>query len=135
MDTVCFETAKKLKDAGFEQPKFDAGQFWYNHKGELAVITHGGEYQTGFTMINGLREVWTLEDDTAERFFAPTAAEILRHLPGLCIIASKDVNGKQHFPSGHFGIFYLSESDDEGHETKYWNDSPAEAAANAWLFY
>lgn len=77
---VSFETAKALKAAGFPQPKPEAGQFWYtvDESPKLAVITHSPEFNLGFTVLNGLHEVWMAEEDDifTQATFAPTAADI-----------------------------------------------------------
>lgn len=37
-DIISFETAKALKEAGFPQPEFETGQFWYNDLGALTFV-------------------------------------------------------------------------------------------------
>lgn len=73
------ETARKLKEAGLSQPKFEVGQFWYKErypggtaaKQVLCVFSEldfipldGGNYPTG------------------EAVFAPTITDIMPHLDG-----------------------------------------------------
>ena len=76
-NVVTPETARKLKEAGFKQPKFEAGQFWYKErypggiaaKWVLCVFSEldfipldGGNFPTG------------------EAVFVPTATDVLRTL-------------------------------------------------------
>lgn len=91
---VSFETAKRLKQAGFPQPEYETGQFWYGDTGKLCVITHAGEYLTGFTVLNGLREIWDLEGKDSDAVFAPTATDILREIgkPDLLKIAGQNID-------------------------------------------
>lgn len=68
LDIVTFETAKKLKEAGFPQPSLEDGQFWYSSKEQVICFGH--------TVDN-----WC-ETDYDVSAFAPTATDILRQIPG-----------------------------------------------------
>ena len=64
MNTVSFETAKRLKEAGFPQPDPEFGQFWYHNAGsQIAIMEsndaggHIGKFIRFFGTVNGsLRE-------------------------------------------------------------------------------
>ena len=74
---VTYETAARLKEAGFPQPVTELGQIWYRNGilgvamvafGEIEVwqpLDVGGEWQR-------------FSDEDAECVFAPTATDILR---------------------------------------------------------
>jgi len=126
---VTFETAQRLKAAGFPQPKFDVGQFWWGDTGKLCIITHGGEYRTGFSVLNGLREIWTLEYDTSDpsSFFAPTAADILAALGCEYVFWYDESEKLSMFFVCKTGASYRDAGKPIGHI------NPAEAAAAAWL--
>ena len=74
MNHVTFETARKLKDAGFPQPEMERGQSWYSVNGHEILITGtSGKYAHGV-------------DESSHRYtallpgaltFAPTATDIL----------------------------------------------------------
>lgn len=61
---ISFETAVRLKEAGFPRPAPRDGQFWYTKHGRIGTVTD--------------EAAWT---DNGE-VFAPTATDILEHLPG-----------------------------------------------------
>jgi len=60
---VTFETAKRLKDAGFPQPETCFGQVWYLNHNERPVLIGSAEG----TITQG-----------QERVFAPSATDILK---------------------------------------------------------
>jgi hypothetical protein len=82
MDVVSFETAKKLKEAGFPQPEPAFGQVWYKSAGSPIIVTSG--WEAGFAFV-GPRSAMT-QTTYMKRFqeqngvFAPTATDILRHI-------------------------------------------------------
>lgn len=86
MDIVSFETAKKLKEAGFPQPTPAPGQFWHEgNEGGLFVIGRVyGDKMTG-CYIESERTPQHLVFERAtmngKEIFAPTATDILRLLP------------------------------------------------------
>lgn len=114
------ETAKRLKKAGFPQPKPDEGQVWYNSAGTVYVVT----YSYGKTcdyVVRGSNNVWIERGLNDGEVFAPTATDILAHLPGWSLEYTE--NGWVCF-----------ESILGGHRDFTPNSNPAEAAAEAWFF-
>ena len=117
---VSFETAKRLKEAGFPKPRPDEGQIWYNAAGIMYVIT----YSYGKTcdyVVRGSNNVWLERGLNDGEVFGPTATDIMQHLPGWSLMFTE--TGWICFPS------------------KYWfgkpdfsSSNPAEAAAEAWFF-
>ena len=108
-------TARRLKKAGFRQPKFEVGQLWYKERypggtaakwvlcifSELDFIPlDGGNYPEG------------------EAVYAPTAPDILPEL------------------GDHWTIDFWALSDEwvcrHDNGARYYNDNPAEACAEAW---
>ncbi len=115
-DIVTFETAVRLKEAGFPQPFPQAGMFGYNDAGYLFVKTHDGHTSNnryGSVLLNGGNDNITLsKNDFKFVVFAPTATDILRELGPLFDL------------SYDCAEFWCGDK-------KGWN--PAEAAAEAWL--
>lgn len=110
---VSFETAKRLRDAGFPQPNVERGQSWYNREGSLQIIAHDPTYPKEFNSL--IREhAW---------IFAPTATDILRSLPGYNLAFATE-NGWHCFFMSIDGVIYAENSH---------KDNPAEAAAIAYL--
>ena len=74
MDIVTFETALKLKEAGFPQPRFTPGiwQFWYGHGGLLGVSMQVDRIHEAEGSI--------LHVPNPSLIFAPTAADVLQEL-------------------------------------------------------
>lgn len=114
-DTATFETAARLKEAGFPQPTPEAGQFWYNPDfgpflvGKLWMVD--GRLRNIFYPDTGKvvnKEIRLFPDCV----FAPTATDILRELGPLFDL------------SYDCAEFWCGDKKD-------WN--PAEAAAEAWL--
>lgn len=115
-DIVTFETAVRLKEAGFPQPTPEAGQWWYNPNGILFVVYLAHEtvelHEMGRrnTSVGHYWEDWT---------FAPTATDILRETP-------------------EYFLWKYKTKDMWGLSLSVWYDyvqksNPAEAAAEAWL--
>jgi hypothetical protein len=90
---VSYETALRLRAAGFPQPKPEAGQMWYDPYSTAHVVTdvdtaHSGDdvapercvYLAPITEQVDYTEVLDTEDFTAGWRFAPGPAEILREL-------------------------------------------------------
>lgn len=76
---VDFETAKALKERGYEQPMPEAGQFWYDEQGGVFVVCMTGRNETNFC--SHIRE-WNLSfvlsiKGFGNMFFAPTSADLL----------------------------------------------------------
>lgn len=123
---VSFETAKRLKEAGFPQPEPEFGQFWYNGSDLLVVVKYLGAKEWIACPLSGAN--WTRLFSAAfqrpivfgEPVFAPSATDILRELgPGFVL----------YFDSP--GRWVLSENNPYGLCTNHEN--PAEASAEAWL--
>jgi hypothetical protein len=106
MTHVTFETAKRLKEAGLPQPKkTEKGQYWFAN-GELILFA-------GCEQV----EVRMFEHDMV---FAPTATDIMRHLPGWALYY-------------HEGVWCCALVEDEFVIAEFRSDNPAEAAAEAFL--
>jgi hypothetical protein len=117
MNTVTFETAKRLKEAGFPQPVPKDGQFWYRPSGGIGyidIVDSDGEI---YALLNG--EVKGVKGfDSA--IFAPAATDILKEIP---------------FVSLSFEVY------ETRFEFRVWeglkliakHENPHEAAALAWL--
>lgn len=128
-NVISYETAKRLKEAGFNPKGLAVGQVWYNGFGAPSVIVRnlGDEFSTGETHWNGcsLENGETGNDFSESRiinncFFAPTATDILKELPGHTI----------HYKSkGSTWVVWSYEPDD----MMFQHESPAEVAALAWL--
>ena len=85
MSHVTHATAARLKAAGFPQPAFATGQFWYNQYGEASFVGRrdvrektGEETFFCTSVRSGRTEEITPVHEGA--FFAPTAEDILREL-------------------------------------------------------
>jgi len=132
---VNYETSVRLKEAGFPQPKPEAGQFWYlpllgsiNGENPPYCINFVGQEDIYFSRVGG---IVTEREHVGNRLsvsmflkaatFATTAADILREL-GFRFYLIYDETTSQWFlnkPDSAFDI---------------WDaDNPAEAAALAWL--
>lgn len=73
-------TSKRLKAAGFPQPKYKRGQFWYDADGiEFMVFGFNGETISGtYLQRGGYFGGGKVDKGDC---FAPTAADILKELP------------------------------------------------------
>lgn len=114
---VTFETAKRLKDAGFPQPEPATGQIWYGPKDKTAYLINEVSHKTiYFIALGDYGNEEILEAKHLYLFvFAPTATDILRELQyaDLTFRSGKFRVTLEHIISSH--------------------DNPAEAAAVAWL--
>ena len=112
MSHVTPETARRLKDAGFQQPeKPGIGQAWIFDIADH-VLTVGSVIEIqGIPIIMGNAEV-----------FCPTATDIMQHLPGWYLAFSKNQ-------------FVCLSFDEEGSAPdSFVHENPAEACAKAWFF-
>jgi len=119
-NTVSFETASRLKAAGFPQPEPEAGQVWY--EGQKAYVLGKIEQrQLHGVYLDG--ECFEACDINAMRddIFAPTATDILAQLPSAANI-SKPFNAE-------LWLCVYGENEDNWTES----NNPAEAAALAWF--
>ena len=83
---VTFDTAKRLKEAGFPQPTPQVGQFWYQeYTGKLTIIyevQEGQVYRHNIPPGKGsLSAQCDLTSFLEATIFAPTATDILQLLP------------------------------------------------------
>lgn len=84
LNTVSFDFAKKLKNAGFPQPKSGDSQFWFDESGvflllirEIDGILYPCDPNTG--QIDRMFDIGEVTE--YEAFFAPTAQQIIDDLP------------------------------------------------------
>lgn len=119
MDIVSFETAKKLKEAGFPQPEYIALGFGYTDNGTRFYIE---ECRFPMGGVNGM-------------YFAPTATDIMREI----------YNHFEEMPGYSVEIILFPR--DDGYQIRIFEDLPfdamkpvvkfgkiaAGAAALAWL--
>jgi hypothetical protein len=122
-NVVTFETAKRLKDAGFPQPEPKAGQGWYDP--DFGLFLCGKRC----LVYNRQRNIFYLDTGHTlnkqitlfqECVFAPTATDILRQISGVML-----------FDKGKAEMWIMLNHDD-----KYFvfhEGDPAELAARAWL--
>jgi len=105
---VTFETAKRLKEAWFPQPKkTEKGQEWFAND---EPILFAGCEQVEVRMFG------------QDMVFAPTATDILAHLPGWYLTHAS-------------GVWVCLSFDDEGNPPdSFRHTNPAEAVAKAWFF-
>ena len=121
---VSFETARRLKEAGFKQPEPEFGQVWLSSaKGYPNIIIGATKQQVNYAAL----DVYVVYNDLRRDFemsfvFAPTATDILREIPGHNLAFSTE-NGWHCFFMDFNGIIY----------SDFQSDNPAEAAALAWL--
>lgn len=130
---VSFETAKRLKDAGFPQPEFDTGQFWYNQYKAITFVGRwevpdGGVDKSFCCMSVSSGRTDKIVPVKHDAFFAPTATDILEqltdHVAFYYVVGLSEA--RRCWQCIGFSIF--------DHPEKYWfAENPAEAAALAWL--
>lgn len=121
---VTFETAVKLKEAGFPQPSFAPLQWWYSPAEQLLLACSFEKKpaaQSPYRFIDQTRpdspDFWA----SIKSFcYAPTAPDIL-----------KDAKGLYLSPMMHddWGVFVAGSREMVG----YHHENPAEACAEAWL--
>lgn len=115
MSHVTFETARRLAEAGYPQPKKpQIGQTWiFSFLPDTALMI--GSQIEGPIPWHGLFH--------ATETFLPTATDILAHLPGWNLA----------FTTVSRWICYWEDID--GNVTEFiGHENPAEAAAEAWFF-
>jgi len=130
---VTFETAKRLKEAWFpQQPKnyglyfvesFTAGgkkREWGSIVAKFGIDTIlVGSFRGQTTIIHNCCKI---KFESEKAFFAPTATDILAHLPGWYLTFSN-------------GEWVCLSFDNEGNAPDTFRSSnPAEAASDAWFF-
>ena len=136
-DIVSFETAKRLKEAGFPQPEeFSVGDWWwamivrdehsefsypYNERFFLRACVEKGRLEV-VVQTNGCGV--SLEEDYC--YFAPTATDILVRLPDLTAL----------YKWRHENVWcvdYQTQDPPLLTGTPHRHKNPAEACAEAWL--
>lgn len=123
MDIVTFETAVKLKEAGFVQPTTGKGQFWYSNADLPFFVTGrlGMHFYGLFVGIGGMSLRHEMKE-VVRMTFAPTSTDILKESKGVLELRTS----KHHAWICSFNKMYF-----EHHPIM--RDTPAEAAAEAWL--
>ncbi len=136
---VTFETAQRLKEAGFPQPEFEPGQIWHrkNKEGQnerqyivknwLANRVFAIECATGSFYKD---VVFNSKDLTGHNYamwskslvFAPTATDILRQMPGFSVLFLDNGNSAGWTVLNHANECFA-----------FHEHNPAEAVAQAWL--
>lgn len=134
-DIVTFETAVRLKEAGFPQPQPGAGQWWHNPDFGLFVVgikwfADNREYRIFYPGTG--KSVLKAQAMFLKCAFAPTATDILREMPNYFYIR------KYKHQTNDIQIFSIfceeREADDDLSQiAKGVSQNPAEAAAEAWL--
>ena len=138
MNIVTFETARKLKEAGFPQPDPAFCQFWYigrSQASEPVFITGAdksliyyawGEWSEGVvpdaSSVRNGQEFYG-----ADPIFAPTVTHLL---PPGCFLA-REISYKT--PSGERWVIYDRETMQVLNLDNPDSDNAAESAAAAWL--
>ena len=139
-NVVSFETARRLKEAGFPQPQFDIRQTWYSIGGvwppetEIYIAEKNEKAMRFITVsiwhhaITGVQEAEReCEIYGDEVVFAPTATDILREL-GCNYVLWFDESPK-------IKRYFCAKTGDSFSEAgkPFEHIEPAEAAALAWL--
>ena len=133
-NVVTFETAKRLKEAGFPQPEPERGQVWYLPNSVPAYCygkcagDSGPFYLFMYSEEKGLevysRNLVKWSSEINEISFAPTATDIMWHLP----------SDYELYYSERNEDFVLHIRDERNEISDFFHDqNPAEAAAAAWL--
>lgn len=107
MDIVTFETAKRLKDAGFPQPAPAFGQFWYDDRGVLFFVVES--FDENPIPFNG---IWVIEK----------AGEVIH--------VNRGVFSESLIYAPSATDIWICVSPEQ---KEFIHDNPAEAAALAWL--
>ena len=114
---VSFETAKALKEAGYPQPEFEAGQFWYDLDGTLFIKS-----RHPFRFLSPESGgIWILDISFEERFYAPSSTEIIEH------VGKENPGARLYFEVGLWNAFDGWRNLSPNHE------NPAEAAAQLFI--
>lgn len=123
MRHVTFETAKRLAEAGFPQPEPQRGQLWYNKAGAEYIIILADNLGMCDYSISPSGKVWLGRGLNDEELFAPTATDILFHLPGWNLAYTTACGWIAYWDAPG-----LAEPIQFSHE------NPAEVCAMAWFF-
>jgi len=116
-----FETALKLRDAGFPQPEFSDGQRWYNKalnlKNIISIIENYGGYI--FSCDRSGNFYGPVELGKMPLVFAPTVQDILEQIPSFKLTFNWS-----------YGLWDCRRF---GHWDCQENESAVEACAAAWF--
>ena len=95
MQHVTFDTAKRLKEAGFPQMEPEFGQVWYDTNEMPCLIFEGDSMKNVWTACPGRDYGQRVHVGTLKRnyTFAPTATDILRELPESFYLHKHILNG------------------------------------------
>lgn len=124
MNVVSFETAKRLKEAGFPQPEIN----------EEGIGYYWARVENNSPMLYAISKTWLYEPDTIElAAYAPTACELL--LDGWILVR----NSKYSFEGDDYWV--CCQEEEWADRILKWKGSfytyarnPAEAAAEAWMY-
>lgn len=128
MEIVTFETAKKLKEAGFPQPEPNTGQFWYDKEGDILIVsekkTDCGFFYGRYPNDSG---IFATSCENEDIVYAPTVTDILREL-GQKYVLWYDESPK-------IQIWFCAKTADlpQDAQQPFGHTNPAEAAALAWM--
>ena len=134
MDIVSFETAKKLKAAGFPEPEFACWQVWYNALGIGTFLGRkvliGGEMHFSCYSLGSGRVMDMIVGHGDGTTFAPTVEDILAQpiAEGYGVSRQYDTT-----KSGLSWVCCPTEWDAPEMVSAYHETSAAEAAALAWI--
>ncbi len=123
MHTVTVLTSRYLFFDGFKQPDPAVGQTWYLSQSGTSVIVVGKKFSK--VVYPESERVWKM-DVKGIGIFAPTAADIMRELPGWNLTYATEIG---------WHVWW-----DDGTEQEYCeplvftHENPAEAAAMAWFY-
>lgn len=81
-DIVSYETAKQLKEAGFVQPKPEAGQFWYQEFSEAVHICANMRMKGNIKCFDMTAITWFDPHPLDGLIYAPTVTELLEEVGG-----------------------------------------------------
>jgi hypothetical protein len=122
---LSYETAKRLKEAGFPQPVPEVGQVWYNAIGYPFIIVRnmGGVFVCCSLRDGNLSNEIKGSDILSACSFVPTPTDILREL------------GFEF--QGYFAAIvneFVCLQDGAPGVKSWQHENPAEACAMAWLY-
>jgi len=138
MNILSFQTAVRLKEAGFPQPTPAPGQFWYAKKPsggtDLFLMVEGNAGRV-FGVLQGKHDPFDCREISSNLYsnwrqwliFAPTATDILEQLGNRYVMWFDESPKVQKWCVARAG--------DSVHDTgtPFLHDNPHEAAAAAWL--
>lgn len=134
MNVVTFETAKRLKDAGFKHSDSADNTFWY-------AVFNDGIFKSYHSAYGYMASIWLWDTQTpssppvmanpiqweqtneAKVFFAPTSTDILKELGYDFALKFFDDSKK----------FCCWQDNQDGSWQTWTDQNPAEACAAAWL--